>query len=114
MRINIGERFGRFCVAASDGEELYEQLMPLLTSAQEIRLDFEGVTGFASPFFNAAIGKLLKDFRPEQLRGLLHFEHLAPAGEDVIRRVIENARTFYADTKALEALDVSLTTLADS
>ena len=54
---------------------------PELVADREVTLDFDGVSVFASPFLNAAIGQLLKDVRPEDLNRLLRIEKLNPTGD---------------------------------
>jgi hypothetical protein len=57
-----------------------------------VELDFENVTVLASPFLNAAIGRLLKDIKPSNLNRLLKITNLVPTGLAVLRRVIENSK----------------------
>lgn len=52
-------------------------------------MDFDGVAQFASPFFNFAIGQLLKDIEEKDLRRLLQVENLNETGKLVVERVIE-------------------------
>ena len=65
-------------------------------AGREVELDFDGVSVFASLFFNAAIGQLLKDIGPETLNRLLHLDNLNPLGQDLLRRVIDNSKRYYA------------------
>jgi len=71
-------------------------------------LDFEGVTQFASPFFNFAIGQLLKDIQIEDLRRLLQIENLVNDGKLVIARVIENASHYHTDLDYRKIVDAIL------
>ena len=43
------------------GDKLYQELQAKLPTNSKIQIDFTGIDTFATPFFNAAIGRLLKD-----------------------------------------------------
>jgi hypothetical protein len=60
---------------------------------------------YASPFFNAAIGQLLKDIKSEDLNRLLKICNLVPAGLAVLKRVIENSKQYYSDENFRKAQD---------
>ena len=66
-------------------------------NGETVILDFEGVSQFASPFFNFAIGQLLKDIAEDDLRRLLQIDHLNETGRLVVERVIENAAKYHGD-----------------
>ncbi|MDM8551319.1 DUF4325 domain-containing protein [Desulfobacterales bacterium HSG2] len=55
------------------------------------------MTQFASPFFNFAIGQLLKDIAEADLRELLNIQHLNETGKLVFDLVIENAAKYHGD-----------------
>ena len=67
--------------------------------------DFAGVKVFATPFFNACFGKLLADFPSEELSRLVKVYNLNPAGMDIVRRVIQKSKEYYANAKAREVVD---------
>lgn len=52
---------GANCITLDDGQQVYNAIHPELTAGHPVELDFDRVEIFASPFFNAAIGQLLKD-----------------------------------------------------
>jgi hypothetical protein len=97
MRLNIISFIGENCITVEDGEQLYQKIHPEILKGNQIEVDFSGVKIFASPFFNAAIGQLLRDFQPEQLQEQLHFVGLSQHGDYVLRRVIENAKKYYTN-----------------
>jgi hypothetical protein len=103
-RIDIVGELGKLCVDYGDGEKLYAKLHKVVARGGTVTLDFSSVDVFASPFFNAAIGQLLKDFDAEQLNRCLQFKGLAPQGEIVLKRTIENARRYYGDTRFRKAV----------
>ncbi|MFA5269956.1 MAG: STAS-like domain-containing protein [Methanoregula sp.] len=97
MMFNIASTIGENCITVEDGERIYTMIFPLLSKGQEVTLDFSGVAIFASPFFNAGIGQLLRDLPAEQLSSHLHFQGLSAHGNHVLTRVIENAKRYYTN-----------------
>jgi hypothetical protein len=113
MKLNIFDFVGENCITYEDGERVFLEIYPPLLSEQSVELDFSGVKVFASPFFNAAIGPLLKDLSPEQLNNNLHLKGLLPHGNNVLRRVIENAKQYYANPKIRESVKKVIDQQAD-
>src|SRR5262245_36240353 len=100
-----------FAITGEDGQVVFDRIVPALRRAEPVEIDFQGVTVYASPFFNAAIGQLLRDFKREDLRRLLKVENLTADGHDVVRQVIDNSERYYASPdyretqrKVLEAM----------
>ena len=105
MTIKVHETVGRYCITADGGQKLYDLIYPQLRADNPVELDFTGVDVFASPFFNFAIGQLLRDFPPDRLNHLVRFSALKPNGRKVLERVIDNAKHYYSDEKFHQALD---------
>jgi hypothetical protein len=85
---------GESAITPEDGQKVFDAINPELTAGRPVDLDFAGVGVFASPFFNSAIGQLLKSVKPDDLDRLLKIENLSAAGRDVQRRTIENAKRY--------------------
>ncbi len=96
MKCLVRETVGEDAITVDDGQSIHERIKPELLAGHEVELDFDGVSVFASPFFNAAIGQLLRDLRPEDLNRLLRVLNMNATGYAVLRRVIENAKKYYA------------------
>jgi len=106
MEIKIIDEVGENCITPDDGALIYGKIHPVLKNEGEVTLDFSGVEVFASPFFNAAIGHLLKDIDVEALRKHLNVIGLASAGREVWDRVIENSKQYFsADEQTRKAMD---------
>lgn len=108
MRFEIKEIAGTNCITLQDGQVVFEKIYPQLKAGHPVELSFAGVRIFASPFFNAAIGQLLRDISPERLNALLKISDLAPVGFDTLKKVIENSREFYSSEENQRAITESL------
>lgn len=99
QRIPVKDFVGQNAITLDDGKIIYNLIHDSLLDGNEVELDFNGVEVFASPFFNAGIGHLLIDLNPESLNKLLKFRHLSEFGSRVMRRVIDNAKSYYFSSK---------------
>ena len=103
---------GEDAITLDDGQRVYDRIHPELRAGRAVELDFSGVTVLASPFFNAAIGQLLRDLSPNDLNRLLQVSNLTPVGTNVMRQVIANAKRYYAEPDYRKAVTEVLTALA--
>lgn len=105
MILSIKDQIGIRCIIKEDGQKIYDAIHHTLKKGETVTLDFEGVNQFASPFFNFAIGQLLKDIDENDLRRLLQLEHLNQTGRLVVERVIENAAKYHGDKDYQKIVD---------
>jgi hypothetical protein len=105
MTLAVHSLVGPVCMTLQDGERVFEKIHPELKAGRAVELDFAGVGVSASPFFNAAIGRLLQDIKPEALNNLLRISNLNDVGMTVLRRVIENSKEYYSNPALRDALD---------
>jgi len=108
MNIVILGIVGENAVTLDDGEKIYQKIIPALNAEEKVDIDFTGVKVFASPFFNSAIGRLLKDFSGEILNRYLSFNNLNPIGTEVLKRVIENSKQFYSKPEVQKAVEQTI------
>lgn len=108
LKIDAAEVAGENCVTLEDGQRLYELIHPELAGDRPVQLDFAGTEVFASPFFNAAIGQLLRDIAPETLNRRLEISHLSAPGLRLLGRVIENAKNYYSSEELKQASNQAL------
>lgn len=104
MNLPIRQLVGPNCITLEDGQTVYEKIFPELKEKHPIELDFSDVKLFASPFFNAAIGQLFRDFSSDDLNQLLVMRGLTANGAIVLRKVAENAKTYYSSEKVKNAI----------
>jgi len=96
MKCIVKEIVGENAITLEDGQGVHDCIRPALDRGEAVELDFSDVTVFASPFFNAAIGQLLKDHQAQELDRMLQVRNLNSAGQGLMRSVIENARRYYS------------------
>jgi hypothetical protein len=114
MKINIKQDIGENCMTVKQGQKLYDTIYPALIAAKTVEIDFLGVRIFASPFFNYAIGQLLRDLTAEQLNELLVIRNLNAVGSSTLELVIENAGRYYSDENFRHAKDEVMREMAAS
>jgi len=114
MRVEIHSMIGENCITLEDGQKIFDLIHPELLVGNAVELNFANVTVFASPFFNAAIGRLLKDIKPDDLNRLLKITALVPPGLTVLKRVIENSKEYYSNEGTRKALDAVLLEQAET
>jgi hypothetical protein len=105
MILSIKNQIGPRCIIMEDGQRIYEIIHGPLKKGETVTLDFEGVRQFASPFFNFAIGQLLKDIPEVDLRRLLQIENINETGNLVVERVIENAAKYHGELDYRKIVD---------
>jgi hypothetical protein len=108
MTYKIYDTVGEYAITADGGQKVYDQIYSELVAGNPVELDFTGVKIFASPFFNFAIGHLLKDIAADDLNRLVSFTNLNENGQNVLERVISNAKRYYSDPQYREAVDTVL------
>ncbi|MBW4572737.1 MAG: STAS-like domain-containing protein [Tolypothrix carrinoi HA7290-LM1] len=96
---------GKNCITPGDGQHVYDLVIGELLADRPVELDFAGVEIFASPFFNFAIGQLLRDIQPEKLNRLLKVSNLNQVGFSILKLVIENSKRYYSDPDFRSRLD---------
>jgi len=97
--INVKKIVGRNAISMNSGNKLKELIIHEWPKNEKISLDFSEVDIFASPFFNAAIGALLKDRTIHELQDKLEFPHISDHGKNLLNLVISNAINFYSDAE---------------
>ena len=108
MKLQVKEIAGTNCITLEDGKALYEKIYPELKAGRPVELSFKEVRVFASPFFNAGIGQLLRDISAPILNRLLTVTDLPPNGIETLKKVIENSRQYYSSEENQRAVAESL------
>lgn len=90
------------CISAEDGQKIFNKLEPLLKQDKKVTVSFDRVTTMISFFLNAAVGQLYRDFDEKQINDLVRFEGLADDDRDMLKRVKNNAKRYYADPRRFD------------
>lgn len=93
--IKVFDLIGKNAISMQTGDKIYTILRDKVENGEQVTLDFENVTLFASPFFNSAIGRLLKDKEISELQKQLKFDNIDDVGRDLLNLVISNAINHY-------------------
>jgi len=113
MAFNVFSLIGEYGITAEDGQKLFDTVNPELVSRHAIEIDFKGVRVFASPFFNASLGRVLKDLSLDEFRKLVKCTNLPPVGMSVLERVLANSEEYYRDPESRRALDDVLNAVSE-
>jgi len=105
MEVIIKDIIGTSCITAEDGDKIYQIIYKQLKKGDEIILNFKDVKHFSAVFFNAAIGKLLKDFTNLQLKQLLHIKNVTNETKSLIELIIKNSTKYYDNPNYQKIVD---------
>lgn len=98
LLISVRDQIGRFCVSQEDGARLRALVEPTLQAGQPVVLDFEGVDGHLTVFYNEAIGRLFDTVGAAALDDLLETVNLDDLGTEVYQQSADHARRLAALT----------------
>lgn len=101
-KIKVFSLVGKNAISMTSGEKLYNEIKKHIKGSEVEELDFEGVELFASPFFNASIGLILRDLTISELKEKIVIVNLNSVGLDLLNLVIDNALKFYSNERIVE------------
>lgn len=103
VTIHVADIIGsQLCISAEDGQKVFEKIVVLLRQGKQVNISFEQVTMIISLFLNAAIGQLYNEFNEDELKSRLTVSGLADDDLAMLKRVLDNARRYYADPKSFD------------
>ena len=94
---------GPLCVSADDGQRVYDKIVPLIREGRAVALSFQGVETLISAFLNAAVGQFYGEFPEARIRELLSVRDISQDDLGILKRVVENAKRYFANTPAYDA-----------
>ena len=94
---------GSLCVSADDGQKVHDKIAPLLREKRPVVLSFQGVETLISAFLNAAVGQLYGEFDEATIRELLSVRDMSQDDLGILKRVVENAKRYFANKPAYDA-----------
>jgi len=86
-----------FCVAADDGQKVYDQIVLALKRDLQVQLSFLNVKRLTSAFLNVAIGQLYGEFPEGLLSSHLSVADMEADDRELLKRVIETAKAYFKD-----------------
>lgn len=103
VTISIFEVIGSpLCVAAGDGQKVYDRLAAAIREGRRATLSFHNVSTLTSAFLNAAVGQLYGEFSEEQIRASLTVQDMAPDDLALLKRVVETAKEYFKDPQRFD------------
>lgn len=102
-KINVVSTIGDgFCVAAEDGQKVFELIWGALKDQKSVIVSFQNVEMLTAAFLSTAIGQLYKDFSESDIKSHLKVSDISDSGKVALKRVVDTAKLYYRDPKALQ------------
>lgn len=105
ITINV-QNVAAFAMLDTDGAQLKDMILSDWDRGEDqVVLDFSGVDLFATPFFNASVGRLVLDRGPEDVNQHLSYINLSDLGQAAWKRSFDNAVAIRNDPDYRRALE---------
>ncbi len=98
-----------FCVAIDDGQMVHGEITRVLDAGEVAIVSFAGVQRLTTAFLNAAIGQLYNEYEESLVRDRLKVVDLEKSEVHLLKKVVDNAKAFFADPSRGTALVKRLT-----
>lgn len=103
IKVKAAELIGSpLCISSEDGQKVFETVRSLLKSGKEVTISFDHVSMLVSLFLNVAIGQLYGSFSEEDIRSMVQVEGLSEDDMELLKRVVDNAKKYYANPKGYD------------
>ena len=93
---------GPLCVAAEDGQAVYEKIAPLMREGRNLVVSFERIETLIPAFLNAAIGQLYGEFSEDRIRELLSVRDMSAEDLAILKRVVDNAKLYFRNREQFD------------
>ena len=90
------------CVAASDGQKVYDRLTVAFKEERSVTLSFQNITTMTSAFLNTAIGQLYGVFSEDQIRAWLKVQDMQADDRTLLKRVVDTAKLYFNDPQTFD------------
>lgn len=98
VRISVYSLIGsEYCISIDDGQIIHDKVFPLLQNGRKVILSFQHISTLISSFLNSAVGRLYGELPEATIRALLDFDDIDPADRELVERVVENAKSYFAN-----------------
>jgi len=96
--LNLFEIVGsEYCVAAEDGQIVFEQISSALKDNVEVVISFNNIKRLTSAFLNVAIGQLYGVYAEELIKELLRVQDISEDNLILLKRVVDTAKLYFKD-----------------
>ena len=85
------------CVAADDGQKVYDQIAAVIAAGRTVTLSFLNVEALTSAFLNTAIGQLYGELPEEDIRANLEVADMTQEDLGLLKRVVDTAKAYFHD-----------------
>ncbi len=86
-----------FCVAAEDGDKVFEQIKKGISENKKIDVSFLNVEMLTSAFLNTAVGRLYGEFDGQKIKDSLSVSDISEEDKLLLKRVVDTAKAYYKD-----------------
>lgn len=97
--------FTKFALSEEAGLSVRKRILELWDEQDVITVDFNGISIFATPFFNSSLGYCILTYGPDSYLNKINVVGLNLLGEETYKHSKENAIDFY--TKNLDKIEIS-------
>lgn len=104
ITIKVADLIGSpLCISGEDGQKVFEKVDSLLKTGKKVEISFDRVTMLISLFLNVAIGQLYGTFSEDEVRSMIQVDGLSGDDMELLKRVVDNAKKYYANPKGYDA-----------
>lgn len=96
IEINVNE-ICKFAISEEKGLILRKNLEDNINTNDEVVVNFEGISMFTTPFFNASLGFLILKYGPDKFDEKVKVVGLEDMGKETYAHSRENAIEFYSN-----------------
>ncbi len=86
-------------VTPDEAKPIYDMILEAFKDKVSVVLDFEDIEMMTTAFLNVVIGNLYENYKGEELKEMLKFNNLTQPIAVRIKKVTDNAKLFYSDSK---------------
>ncbi len=104
ITIKVADLIGSpLCISVEDGQKVFHKIEVLFKEGRNVMISFDRVSMLISLFLNVAIGQLYGSFSEDDIRAKLKVEGLSGDDMELLKRVVDNAKRYYANPKQYDA-----------
>ena len=104
ITIKVADLIGSpLCISAEDGQKVFDKVEALFKDGRKVIISFDRVSMLISLFLNVAIGQLYGSFGEDEIRAKLQVEGLSGDDMELLKRVVDNAKRYYANPHQYDA-----------